>query len=355
MKKSYLLLSLMLGAALVGCDQKELATVGSTFTPPVLEAPSDSVLTLTLATADSLVTFNWQAAEYGYDAPVMYTVTMDLAGAAFANAVDLGTTGTTSADITYEKINNALLTLGGSEGVAKKVEIKVVAKVVGLTPEKISSDSITMTLTPYEVVLVYPHLNLPGNYTPYGAGSWNGKGTDYSRIYSLKSDDSYEGYVYMINGTDLATAVEFKFTKVDWGDGEYSYTSAGKLVSGGGGNIPLTTGGYYKVSADLTALTYSVLKITRWGIIGSATADGWNSDQAMTYDQATNKWSATIPLTAGEIKFRANAGWDLNYGDDGADLKLNAGGANIAVAAAGTYTITLDLVGPVYKYKLVKN
>jgi starch-binding outer membrane protein SusE/F len=100
-------------------------------------------------------------------------------------------------------------------------------------------------------------------------------------------------------------------------------------------------------------LTYSLTKITRWGVIGDATADGWNSDQAMTYDLESNKWTATLTLTAGKIKFRANSGWDINYGDDGPDGKLNAGGADIPVEA-GTYTITLDLVGPVYKYKLVK-
>lgn len=355
MKRKNLLLTLMFGAALMACDNRELVTLTDTVTPPVMDAAPVATLTMTEAEKDSTLTFSWQAPDYGYDAAVSYTLKMDLAGTSFANAIDIATGTTTSTVVTYDKINTALLTLGGLEGVAANVEIKVVAKVVGLTPEKISSDSVAMTLTPYEVVIVYPHLNLPGSYQPFGAGAWNGDGTDYSRIYSLKSDDEYEGYVNMIRDGDAANNVEFKFTKVAWGNGEYSYSAAGVLVAGGGGNIPLATGGYYKVNASIPNLTYSVMKITRWGIIGSATADAWNSDQAMTYDQATNKWTATIALTAGEIKFRANEGWDLNYGDDGADLKLNAGGANIVVAEAGTYTVTLDLVGPVYKYKLVKN
>lgn len=355
MKRTNLLLSLMLGAALVACDNRELVKLADTVTPPVMDAAPVATLVMTEAQKDSTLKFSWQAPDYGYDAAVSYTLKMDLAGAAFANAVDIATGTATSAVVTYDKINTALLTLGGLGGVSKAVEIKVVAKVTGLTPEKISSDSISMVLTPYEVVIVYPHLNLPGSYQPYGAGAWNGDGTDYSRIYSLKSDDEYEGYVNMVRDGDPANNVEFKFTKVAWGNGEYSYSSAGVLVAGGGGNIPLATGGYYKVNVSIPNLTYSVTKITRWGIIGSATADGWNSDQAMTYDAASNKWTATLALSVGEIKFRANAGWDLNYGDDGADLKLNPGGANIAVPEAGTYTVTLDLVGPVYKYKLVKN
>jgi starch-binding outer membrane protein SusE/F len=356
MKKTYLLLSLMLGAALVACDDRELVTVAEDFTPPVMVAPSVSSLVMTEATATTLMTFSWSAAEYGYAAGVSYTLKMDLPGAGFANAIDLATTTATSTDVTYEKINTALLTLGGSEGVAKPVVLKVVAKVTGLDPETISSDSVAMTLTPYEVVIIYPHLNLPGSYTPYGASDWDGDGTDYSRIFSLKSNDIYEGYVYMVKGGDPAAAVEFKFTKVAWGDGEYSYSSAGKLVAGTGSNIPLASGGYYKVNADLTALTYSVTKIERWGVTGSATG-AWDLGRAMTYDQATNKWTLTTDLVVGQIKFRANSddSWAINYGDDDADLKLNAGGANIEITAAGNYTITMDLVGPVYKYRLVKN
>jgi starch-binding outer membrane protein SusE/F len=355
MKRTNLLLSLMLGAALMACDNRELVKLVDAVTPPVMDAAPVAALTMTEAKKDSTLTFSWQAPNYGYDAAVSYTLKMDLAGASFANAIDIATGTSTSATVTYDKINTALLTLGGLEGVASHVEIKVIAKVTGLTPEKISSDSIAMTLTPYEVVIVYPHLNLPGSFQPYGSGNWSGVGTDFNRIYSLKSDDVYEGYVNMIRDGNAANNVDFKFTKVDWGNGEYSYVSDGKLAAGGGGNIPLTTGGYYKVNADLTLLTYSVTKITRWGVIGDATADGWNSDQAMTYDAATNKWTASLALTVGEIKFRANAGWDLNYGDTHADMKLDAGGDNIKVTEAGTYTVTLDLVGPVYKYKLVKH
>ena len=339
----------------MACDNRDLVTLATTVTPPVMDAAPVASLTMTEAQKDSTLTFSWQAPNYGYEAAVSYTLKMDIAGASFANAVDIATGTTTSLVVTYDKINTALLTLGGQAGVAKTVQIKVIAKVAGLTPDKISSDSISMALTPYEVVIIYPHLNLPGSFQPFGSGNWSGVGTEFNRIYSLKSDDVYEGYVNMVRDGDPANNVDFKFTKVDWGNGEYSYTSDGKLVAGGGGNIPLATGGYYKVNADLSLLTYSVTKITRFGIIGSATADGWNSDQAMTYTASTNKWTSTIALTVGDIKFRANAGWDINYGDDGPDGKLNAGGANIAVAEAGTYTVTLDLVGPVYKYKLVKN
>jgi hypothetical protein len=55
-------------------------------------------------------------------------------------------------------------------------------------------------------------------------------------------------------------------------------------------------------------------------------------------------------LKDGSIKFRNNDAWTLEYGDNGADGVLDAGGANIA-AKAGNYSIILDLSNskkPVY-------
>jgi hypothetical protein len=78
-----------------------------------------------------------------------------------------------------------------------------------------------------------------------------------------------------------------------------------------------------------------------WGIIGDATAGGWSSDQNMTWNATNKVFTSTINLVVGALKFRANDDWAINYG--GADLNaLTSGGANIAIATAGNYTITFD-------------
>jgi len=59
----------------------------------------------------------------------------------------------------------------------------------------------------------------------------------------------------------------------------------------------------------------------------------------MTYNQETGAWEATIDLAADEIKFRANDGWDINWGGD--TENLTEGGDNIKIAEAGTYFIQL--------------
>ena len=91
-----------------------------------------------------------------------------------------------------------------------------------------------------------------------------------------------------------------------------------------------------------------------WGIIGSATPNGWNDpDTNLEYDLSTKKYSYTGPLKAGEYKFRLDDKWDTNYGDDGNNLSLEAGGSNIPVAVDGNYTIIIDFTAK--KYTITKN
>ncbi len=189
----------------------------------------------------------------------------------------------------------------------------------------------------------YPDLKVPGSYQGWDPSN------DSTVLASVNSDDNYEGYLYFADAN-----TQFKFLKGSaWGDPDWGDNGADGTLDAGGANLEVADPGYYKINVDLTNLTYTVLK-TEWGVIGSATADGWNSDQNMTFDPATGTWTATLDLTAGEIKFRANDGWDLNYGDTGVDGILDAGGDNISIPEAGTYNITLKLGAPDYTYTIVR-
>lgn len=185
----------------------------------------------------------------------------------------------------------------------------------------------------------YPIIYVPGGYQ-----GWDPE-NDSTVLASVNSDDNYEGYLY------FAEAADFKFTEgpnwdVNWGD-----NGADGTLEAGGANISVAEAGYYKINVDLSGLTYTVLK-TDWGLIGSATPDGWDADQNMTFDPTEGIWSIIVQLTAGDIKFRANDGWDINYGDTGADGVLDAGGDNIAVPAAGRYLIKMKLGVPDYTYSM---
>lgn len=80
-----------------------------------------------------------------------------------------------------------------------------------------------------------------------------------------------------------------------------------------------------------------------WGIIGSATPTGWNSDTNMDYDLATKTYSITMDMIVGAYKFRLDDGWGTNYGSSsatGGDLVLN--GPDIPISVAGKYKVTAD-------------
>lgn len=147
---------------------------------------------------------------------------------------------------------------------------------------------------------------------------------------------------------------DIKFRTNDSWDFNYGDNGADGTLDVGGTNITVTKGNYI-VTLDLNELTYSLEKIDHiWGITGDATSTGWPAnpqtvpDIKLTRDFSTqeNIWIINnIVLTDGDIKFRADDSWDVNYGDNDADGSLENGGANITVTA-GTYDIVLDLSDP---------
>ena len=86
-----------------------------------------------------------------------------------------------------------------------------------------------------------------------------------------------------------------------------------------------------------------------WGIIGSATITGWDSDTNLDYSLSTKTYSITMNMVVGEFKFRLDDGWSTNFGDNGNNLTLDADGANIPITVAGSYKITADFNAKTYK------
>ena len=318
------------------------------FKAPVMDDVAGNYVFTEETANDVFKTFKWTEADYGFPSATTYSLQIDFAGKNFANAIELVNTNATSASITVGTLNQKLLAMGAKTNVPNDIEVRVVAKVSDYA-QTLPSNVPVMKILPYKVVIIYPSLYLPGNYQ-----AASGYGSDWSpnlaqQIYSVKSNNKYEGYVNMA-GSDI----KFKFTDeptwdVNWGDDGFN----GSLEKNGA-DIPVAEAGYYRIKADIPALTYSVLK-TDWGLIGDATPGGWDADTNMAYDTTTKTWTVTLNLNAGKIKFRANDAWDLNYGDNDFDGSLEEGGADIPVAEAGSYTITLNLEVAGYAYEVKKN
>lgn len=197
--------------------------------------------------------------------------------------------------------------------------IKVTAGTYKIT---FNTASLTYTIEKYSWGLV-------GSATPSG---WNAP--DVPLTYDPTTDTW--------KATAFLKAGEIKVRKnEDWG---VNYGGAGGTLVLGGDNIAVTEGNY-NITIDFKKMKFTVEATKPWGVVGDAAPNGWNGpDVKFRPDFVTENVFVidNVILGTGEIKFRYNDAWAVNFGDDGADGNLETGGANIKVTA-GKYQIILDL------------
>lgn len=161
----------------------------------------------------------------------------------------------------------------------------------------------------------------------YEAGDGNGW-TQTDILAGPKYNGSYAGYMY------LSTA--FKFcTQPNWTGTNYGENFS---TDGSAANMTNENPGFYRVEVDLENKTINKILISTIGLIGDATAGGWDNSTPMVYNSKDRSWEVTATLTTGTFKFRANDGWTYNWG--GSIDNLTQDGDNINVTA-GTYKIKL--------------
>ena len=189
----------------------------------------------------------------------------------------------------------------------------------------------------------------PLNFSEYiwEAGVNNDWGNVEQPLYCADGNGTYTGFFYA-EGADWSGgmgAFKFRGAADNWDNGNYGTGAmnddglTGSLIDDGGSGNILVEPGFYRAEVNLATMTFAMTPITTIGIVGPAQPGGWSEDTDMTYNKETRAWEATIDLDADEIKFRANDGWDINWGGD-AD-NLTQGGANLKIAEAGTYFIQL--------------
>lgn len=293
---------------------------------PVISTPAaGTAIVLSNAEPEATATkLTWK--DYSYGTDVSYTV--ELAPKGSDKYVLLGTVNNIAVlNVSHLAMDQAVLKAGGKAGVAAAYDLRVTATTTstGGTIVKMS-DPVTITVTPYQLE---SYLYVPGAYQ-----DWNPATAQ--ALTSATSNGIYEGYIKF-----PAAGSEFKFTAARNWDVSYGDSDGDGVLEDNGGNLKAPGAGYYKVTVDMNTKKVT-LTPESWGIIGSATPKGWDGDTDMAYDGTTRTWSVTVPLAAGELKFRRNHSWDTNYGDEGPDGHLDAGGKNIAVPEAGTYRIVFD-------------
>ena len=352
MKKIKIILTLfiaMLGLLLVSCERD--------ITEPVISsnptAPTESDLVFTgsfnMSNADSLVTFSWSAADFGFASSTTYGIQLSSTSDFSTNVATILTTQKVTGKVKVADINTLILAWNFNIGTPVTVYYRISAS-VGTNVASAYSNIKSKSFTPYDAIINYPMVYVPGAYQGWSPGAENG------RLFSYDFNSTYAGII-RINSTNDPN--KFKITPApnwdnDWGgaliqDGNnYSGTLVPK------GSDLLVAPGCYSIVFNTSTLAVTLNKTNDWGIIGSATANGWNSDQNMFYNGQRKMWEITADFTAGEFKFRANDDWVTSYGDGNHDGILDTSDSNnISIATAGNYTIRFDPVK--LTYKVTKN
>lgn len=163
------------------------------------------------------------------------------------------------------------------------------------------------------------------------------------------------------NGTDYVK-VDFHFTEADvkfyrseptqttWGG--TAFPSGTAVVDGP--FIPLTPG-FYSVDLNITNGLYNFVE-TPVSIIGTATEfNNFDDDIYMiSTDGGVNFTLEGVELSAGQLKFRTNGNWALNWG--GTDFPSGIGvigASNNIPVQAGTYNITFNRITRAYNFDCV--
>lgn len=159
------------------------------------------------------------------------------------------------------------------------------------------------------VPMIYISDKKTANVTIYGLPRLDLIGSGITqKIESALGNGSYTGFV------KLTTANPFTLKNPD---ANIVYGNNAGALAVNGAVISVSADGWYKLTVNTGALTYSN-NAYNVGLIGSGTPNGWNTpDTKMNYDAQTGSWFVAANLTNGLVmKFRLNDAWDqgLNIG-----------------------------------------
>ena len=296
----------------------------------------------------SLVNNDVVAVTVGWNDPILdsslnvdveYILEAALPNTNFANPIEAGRVNNmNSIALTNAQLNNVAIQAGIPVDTAGDLELRVRSIITdaasGSVLERIAT-TITINVTTYLTVL-----DLSTTWGVVGSAANNWGATPDLPFWKTDVDGVLNAYVTLTDG-------EIKFRENNaWTNNYGSNSSSGGALTAGGGNITVSAGSY-KIVMDLNNLTYTIESFSL-GIVGGA-YNNWGAtpDFMLEYDQYSDVFRGIVTLIDGEMKFRMNNDWGTNWGDNGADGTLDAGGANIQVTA-GIYIATVDMNDQTY-------
>ncbi|TDD93551.1 SusE domain-containing protein [Flavobacterium cellulosilyticum] len=299
-----------------------------------IEASAKTLVLTEINANQNMELISWPAVVFPIKAPVTYTIQFDLigntsGGTAWINSkrIEVGEDAL-SKSFLGKDLNKIAIDLGLKPNVVGILAVRVEATL----DRKIYSNSITLTITPYEKSVVFGAIYMPGSY--------QGWGIDTAAELSAIESGVYLGYVTIPTGSGLG----FKLNTARNWDQFYGADKDGNLKSMSDTDLVMPGVGTYQIKANLNTFKWNAVPYS-WGVVGDATSGSWDNSTPMTFDHVLKLWKITIVLKSGNVKFRLNNNWTINYGPKNAGsgiVNLDDPAAHY-IGEAGTYDITLKI------------
>ncbi len=370
MKNINQIFSLVLLLAAFSCTQEEFDPVIKYGDGPVLSStPNGGSYLLTEEEAgNTLFTYNWTVADYGFPAAITYTLQLDKTGNNFSKPTEIVTTSDLTYNLTVGKLNSILTMLQYPSGVKVSLEVRVKSSVSANADTLLSGVS-TFEVIPYSTKL--PPIYLLGDATDPGWDNANALPAPYMSpgLYGITAHLKASKYIKFIQ--------TLKQWAPQWGTNSSGTSSGGTLVYRPNENVTdppaipsPSVEGDYRVEADITNLTYVIYPVPDVVyLVGGATTIGWTPTSGLAFTKdAVGKYSLVTSLSTGNggIKIMANnsGAWAPQWGTD--DNGSNIFGKLVyrsdeskpdpkeipAPEVAGTYKIEVDFTE--FTYKITK-
>ena len=280
--------------------------------------------TLYLQLEDKVALLRWEPARLVFGEEPEYAVKIKIAD---GEEVELEKSiYDNSFSCVVDVLNEKIVEAGGVENAENTVSFIVYA-FSETYPDGVPSEEVTVKVTTYAAVYV-EYLYVPGNHQEWDPAAA-------PKVYSPDMNGKWSGFCYL-NGS-------FKFTlQPAWDPDQYKFETFKTLSEGitaDGENLVIAEGNYY-LQVDIKSKSLTVTKIESWGLIGNATAGGWDAETTMAWDVDKKCWKVRTTLGSGDLKFRANNAWDIDLGGKLDDLEYKGG--NIALEiTTGKYDVEL--------------
>ena len=311
-----------------------------------------SEIAVTSENMGTVVTFTWDAADFGVKTQINYAIEAAYNGDTLT--VITGLTGTSS-EVTFEALNTPLALavedggLGLPSGTPTEVNF-LVSATIGSTFGTYYSEGVPVTMTVTQAERTYPMIYVIGDFCGWADGQTQ-------ELFSFSGDEvNYSGVIgfggmasngFKIRGTETGWSDDS-----NWGvDGEAAAPEAEAksitlISSGGSGNIMAYSKNFYHFSFNRSSLVLTNdFSFDQIGVIGDF--NSWGSDVVMNFDTEKQVFWADVEFPAeGGFKVRADGAWDVSWGVATTGAAATEGvldGGNNITAPAGNYRLYVNL------------